>query len=697
MIGGGDAASTGAARGRRMSLVAELKRRKVFKVGAAYLVVAWLAVQAASIGFPAFDAPPWALRVFILIALLGFPITLVMAWMFDATSDGLRLDTAANGSKRVFAGAVVLVVLALGWYFYGQPAFRRGDAVTPPAANTAGTPAPSASEQSIAVLPFENLSDDKANAYFAEGIQDEILTRLAKISALKVISRTSTQHYASSPGNLPAIARQLGVANILEGSVQKAGNSVHINVQLIHAATDAHLWAESYDRQLDNIFGVEGEVAQTIAESMNAKLSGTEVAQVTALPTSNPAAYDAYLHGIAADRTVFGSVTGLKAASGFYAQAARRDPKFALAWARGSIDDGLLYAQALDRSAERLGAARHGADVAMQLAPESPEAWLAKGFFLYHTRDFDGARDAFAQADRRLPNNPQIFAAQGYLERRAGRFDQAIALLTRSLDRDPQNVNNIATLADFLNALGRPQAALAWVDRALTFNPGDPAILAQKGQFLLAEGDLDGAGRVFAALPANADDVFLTQSQVAYLFARRDWAAVVHLMQGQMSAPDFVLNGWNAANYASLGWAQRYVGDEKAAQATFAEGRRRIAALDASAGDNGYLAAQLALIDAGRGDADGAEREGRLAVQRAGNDRLNALGMEVNLAYAEVLSGKKEQALSTLARLVDGPVPVAYGDLKLSKAWDELRSDPRFVKLLARSEARMKAQDGSTP
>ena len=228
---------------------AELKRRKVFRVGAAYLVAAWLVVQAASIGFPAFDAPPWVLRIFILVALLGFPIAVVMAWVFDLTPEGVKLDADPSGSKRLFAVAALLIVLALGWYFYGQPSYRKGDVTTPSIAD----------KKSIAVLPFDNLSRDPDNAYFCEGVQDEILTRLAKVADLKVISRTSTQHFKSTPDNLPQIAKQLGVAHILEGSVQKAGEEVRVNVQLINALTDAHLWADTYDRKLTDIFAVESD------------------------------------------------------------------------------------------------------------------------------------------------------------------------------------------------------------------------------------------------------------------------------------------------------------------------------------------------------------------------------------------------------------------------------------------------------
>ena len=280
-----------------MSLFEELKRRKVFKAGAAYLVVAWLLVQVASIAFPAFDAPPWALRVFILLCLLGFPVALVLSWMLTLTSEGIRLDPAVTGTRRVIATSVLFAALALAWFYRGQPALR--EAMAPASATTAAA-APAAKPveaRSIAVLPFENLSEDKANAFFADGIQDEILTGLAKVGELTVISRTSTAKYASHPDNLKTIAAELGVAHILEGSVQKAGNQVRVNVQLIEAATDKHLWAETYDRELLDVFGVQSEVATAIAAQLKATLTADARKSMAVRPSQVEEAYAAFLRG----------------------------------------------------------------------------------------------------------------------------------------------------------------------------------------------------------------------------------------------------------------------------------------------------------------------------------------------------------------------------------------------------------------
>src|SRR5215471_11550177 len=279
-------------------------------------------------------------------------------------------------------------------------------------------------EKSIAVLPFENLSDDKSNAYFAEGIQDEILTRLSKIADLKVISRTSTERYKSAPDNLREIGQQLGVANLLEGSVQKIANAVHVNVQLIRAATDEHVWAESYNRKLDDVFAVEGEVATAIADQLNAKLSGAEQKAVAEKPTQNAAAYDAYLRAISLDNAQTLDTT--KNVAGLYAEAVRLDPQFALAWARLAVARSQLYFNGIDLDKNSAAAVKEAADRAMSFQPELGEAWLAQGVYRYRVlRDFQGALESYQEALRRLPNSAFVLEQMAHLERRLGQFDVA--------------------------------------------------------------------------------------------------------------------------------------------------------------------------------------------------------------------------------------------------------------------------------
>ena len=304
-----------------MSLFDELKRRKVFKVGAAYLVVAWLVVQAASIGFPAFDAPPWALRIFILIALLGFPIAVVMAWVFDLTPEGVKLDADTSGSKRLFAAAALLIVLALGWYFYGQPSFRKGDVATPVIAD----------RNSIAVLPFANMSGKSDQDYFSDGMTEELLNVLAKVPQLKVVARTSVFQFKGKGGDIREIGRKLGVTNIVEGSVRRDGEDVRITAQLVRVADGFHIWSETYDRKLERVFALQDEIARRIGDAL--KLSLGVSAPVAPRAPIDPEAYDEYLKG----RALLRERRDLPSAIAHLKAAVAKAPEFAAAWSSLSL------------------------------------------------------------------------------------------------------------------------------------------------------------------------------------------------------------------------------------------------------------------------------------------------------------------------------------------------------------------------
>jgi TolB-like protein/Tfp pilus assembly protein PilF len=358
--------------------------------------------------------------------------------------------------------------------------------------------------KSIALLPFENLGEDPDNAYFAEGIQEEILTRLASVADLKVISRTSTQRYHSKPGNLAEIARQLGVANILEGSVQKAAGQVRVNVQLINAQTDSHLWAETYDRKLTDIFGVESEIAKQIAESLQVKLTGREEQALAAKPTNNPEAYDAYLHGLAFDARSHYSIFSYSAdlvrkAISFYERAVQLDPHFAIAWARLCRANAFLCFNAEDAPMGAREAAKRALQNAQKLEPNSPETILALGYYQYWVlRDFGAAKTTFDRSGRMLPGSSEVPKALGLIARREGHWDQSIACFEQALTLDPRNMELLINAADTYSMVRQFPPALKLYDRALDTVPNDPDVMAAKAKIYQAQGNLQQAARLLS-------------------------------------------------------------------------------------------------------------------------------------------------------------------------------------------------------
>ena len=388
------------------NIFTELKRRNVYRAAVAYGVVAWFLTQLTTQVFPFFEIPNSAVRFVVIALAAGFPIAMLLSWLYELTPQGILrtedLDPAQARSVQRASGRILdfiiigVLVLVIVMLIVGRLPFYRQTGE-------------SMSQKSIAVLPFKNLSEDKANAYFAEGIQDEILTLLSKIADLKVISRTSTQRYQSKPGNLSEIAKQLGVANILEGSVQKAADQVRVNVQLINAQTDSHLWADTYDRKLTDIFGVESEIAKGIAESLQAKLTGREEQALAVRPTNNPEAYDAYLRGLAFEGRSWYSFETLGEAESFYERAVQLDPNFALAWARLSRADAFLYFSHEDQTSARRDAAKSALENAQRLQPNSSETLLALGYFQYWAlRDYGAAKTTFGRVSKMLPGSSKV-------------------------------------------------------------------------------------------------------------------------------------------------------------------------------------------------------------------------------------------------------------------------------------------------
>src|SRR6201993_3965016 len=442
-------------------------------------------MQISSQIFPFFEIPNWAVRLVVLLLIMGFPVALILAWAFELTPEGLKrtevADELPRKSERNRAWIYVVIIagaVAMGLFFFGG--------------YTSSKQGAEMSEKSIAALPFENRSEDKSNAYFAEGIQDEILTRLAKIADLKVISRTSTQRYKSSPDDLPEIARQLGVAHIVEGSVQKSGDTVRVNVQLIKAANDSHLWANTFDRKLTDIFSVESEIAKAIADQLQAKLTGREEEIIAAKPTDNPEAYDAYLRGLAYSLKTLSTPANFLGAQKHLNEAVRLDPKFALSWAllsyvnaRGYLTLGLQPTFALREEA------RQAAETALTLQPNLGEAVWAKGYYHYAClKDYDSAVRYFEQARPLLPNSSRVPESLAYVARRRNQWEQSESYFNEAERLDPRNVSLLTQHAVSYMELRRFPEALRKLDQVLNITPDDQDTLAFKAGIALAAGDL---------------------------------------------------------------------------------------------------------------------------------------------------------------------------------------------------------------
>src|SRR5881392_3352306 len=460
------------------------------------------------------------------------------------------------------------------------------------------------SEKSIAVLPFENRSEDKANAYFADGIQDEILTRLSKIADLKVISRTSTQHYKSAPENLPEIAKQLGVAHILEGSVQKNAGTVRVNVQLIKAASDSHLWSDTFDRKLTDILSVESEVAKAIAEQLRAKLSGQEAEVIAAKPTDNPQAYDAYLRGLAYTlKTGFTPANSL-AAQRYLKEAVHLDPRFALGWALLSYVDSSGYlTQSLQPTAALREEARQAAETALSLQPNLGEAVFAKGFYHYAClKDYDTAVKYLEQAYQLLPNNSRIPQSLAYVERRRGNWDKSEEYFNEAEKLDPRNVNLLSQHARSYICLRRFPEALTKLEQILNITPDDIDTLVLKARIAQAEGDLPRASALLAPLRLGADYANALETQVYQAILESRPAAVIARLKEILAKPDQALGYYNGELRFWLGWAQDVAGDNAAARESWSQARTELEPFVKEQPENFVLMGDLALTNMGLGD-----------------------------------------------------------------------------------------------
>jgi serine/threonine protein kinase/cytochrome c-type biogenesis protein CcmH/NrfG len=547
--------------------------------------------------------------------------------------------------------------------------------------------------KSIAVLPFQNLSGDPDNAYFAEGIQEEILTRLAGIGDLKVISRTSTQSYQSKPRNLLQIAKQLGAANILEGSVQKEGDQVRVNVQLINAQTDSHLWAETYDRKLTDILGVESEIAKGIAESLRAKITGHEEQALVTRTTNNPEAYDAYLRGIAFEAHAVLSVDLLSKATDSYEHAVRLDPNFALAWTQLSVADALLYFNGIDTTVARRDAAKRALENAQRLAPKSPKTLLALGYYQYHVlRDYGAAKATFGRVSKLLPGNSEVPAALAYVARREGHWDESIAYFEQALTLDPRNLELLIYAARTYAMLRQFSAALKLFDRALDITPNDLDLMAGKASIYQAQGNLQEAAKFLTRVNAQTPSMSAFWCKVDQLELERNYGEAVLLIQAQQTEIPAASELLKAGTQAALANAQRLAGDSAGAIANAKQARDTLEPLYKDQQDNPTFPVILSICYAVIGDKNSALKAAERAVMLvpSDKDRLIGPGFEERLAWIQTMCGESSRAIATLARLLQTPyqsalhlesAPVTPALLRIDPLWDPLRRDPAFQKL----------------
>ena len=598
----------------------------------------------------------------------------------------------APRSRTLIAALIIAVTLAAvaGLYILSH----RSTPIAPPSASA---PAPAAAvipEKSIAVMPFENLSSDKENSYFADGIQDEILTRLAKIADLKVISRTSTQHYKSAPGNLPEIAKQLGVAHILEGSVQKAGNAVHINVQLIKAATDAHLWGESYDRELQNIFGVEAEVAKAIADQLRAKLTGREEQVIAAKPTDNTEAYDAYLRGLAYSLKI-GANTPVNTlgAQKHLREAVKLDPKFALAWAVLSFTESRGYRTVnLQPTIALREEARQAAETALTLQPNLGEAVWAKGYYHYAClKDYDTAVRYLEQARPLLPNSSRIPESLAYVTRRRGQWDRSEAYFNEAERLDPRNAYTLGQHAQSYQQLRRFPDALRKLEQVLNITPDDVDTLVQKAGIAQAEGDLPRAAAILAALHPDPDDTLALETQAYQAILERRPAPAISRLKEILAKPNPALGFFNGELRFLLGWAQEVGGEHAAAQESWKQARSELESLLKEQPENYFLIGDIAITGAALGDKAAAMALAQRALATVPLEK-DAIDGPVALEFlARVLAqvGEPDHAITTIQKILSIPatspfasnLPLTPALLRLDPMFDPLRNDPRFQKL----------------
>ena len=658
------------------------RHRRLYQVFFGYAVGAWVVLQIAAIVLPGLDWPRWLLRPLIVTLVAGFGEALLLGWALDRQAAG-KARLPQRPSRRLgFLLLAIAPATAVAVFFLWHP--EPGTSKQKFSA-LADAPLESILAKSVAVLPFENLSADKDNAFFADGVQDEILTDLSKVADLKVISRTSVMQYKSSePRNLREIARQLGVANVLEGSVQRAGNRIKVTAQLIDARTDTHRWAEEYVDELSDVFAIQSKIAQAIAGQLQATISPQERAAITEIPTRDEQAYQLYLRAVVQWNEFDNALDGAalhKSILELLRQATERDPGFARAFAFMTEVQASVYFN-YERTPANEVATRNDAETTARLRPGSSEAHMAMAHYYYMVqRDLARANEEFAQVLRQSPNDAEAYSNLGAIARRQGRWEDALNLLRRGLELDPESSATFLTYVDSLDTLKRYSEVEAAFSHRIATHPQQLWLHLVKIMFLLeSKGDTHSARVELALLPAVFDPLGnKTALRVLCDEYDRDFAAVEHDLA---DCPMAEINGIPRAVFE--GFNAYYRSDAAKAAASFRQVRPLLETRARAEVSAPKFLWKLAQVDAILGDKEAALAEGRRALAMGPQgDTFEGASAAGVWASVLALAGERDEAIRTLQKVSGQPYGPEYGDLRFAPSWDSLRGDPRFEALVA--------------
>jgi TolB-like protein/Tfp pilus assembly protein PilF len=664
---------------------AELKRRNVYKVAVAYIVAGWALAQGIAQVFPVFDVPNWVVRLIVALIIIGFPFALIFAWAFEMTPEGLKrteeadaMPASARPTSRTWIYIVVIgVIISAGLFFLGYTAGNRS---TSPQ-----------KDKSIAVLPFQSLSEDKNDAYFADGVQDQILTNLAKVSDLKVISHTSVRQYETgAERNLREIGRQLGVAYIVEGSVQRARDRLRINATLIDARTDAHIWAETYDRTAADLFAIQSDLAQSIVTQLKAKLSPKQKAEIEERPTQDLVAFELYLQAKAIIDSYINATdvrAALLQALKSLDEALQRDPNFVSAYCYAARANDLLYFFDLDPTPDRISLANAAVKAALRLRPHSAEAHFALADYLFRCqRDYDRAQEELAIARPGLPNNTPFLILSGYINRRRNHFPEAERDFSTAFALDPRNPNAYNLLADTYVLQRRFPEAVHVYDNVLAAGEQFPIVRFRRANAIFYGTCNSGP---FREILASAPEMDVAGGQTP---AR----AMLAMIDGNYAEAERVLAASPLQDFQDIDFSFYYPktwfeamiarakGDAARATAAFRECRAILEQRLIVKPEHARTIAVLAQVDAGLGQKELAIREAQHAIDLmpVSKDIYDGALVLEGLAQVCTWSGERDRAIELVQKLVSMPSYINYGRLKLHPLWSPLRGDPRFERIV---------------